>query len=285
MSSSIDFVIPVSEESEGFLTRLYELDKWPGWEDCNGRVIVVLDGFQDVRWNALKDEFGNRQRFLLIYLNEQSGSDTCNLCRILHADSDLVVTMDPNGHYMLSDVSVLENALLKSNCKIIYGYPTRQSPNWLDNLIYRIRADFFSLFTSLPAYISEFRVMRSEIKAALSAENQRTFMLDKLLLEGSVYAGIPVNLSKGVKRSKVVKNRIHSKLSFENLLAASNLPEFMGIALLLLNIFFLIEGWIWQSFAITVLVAVAMINIYLIKWKPKLSFNIRERINLNLFVN
>ena len=276
MSGRINLIIPITHISAGLINRLDTVLNWMKTEIPDGVLIAVFNGYRKSEFEQAKEHYTNHSTLKCILVNKKTGTDACVLCGIKASTAKYTVTLDEDGLYSLNDIKILLSVIEKSNCKLVYGYTTIISPGFLGNLRYRVRANTFSLLTGLPAYISDFRIMEQDVSQAVQEDQQKAFMLDSALIgTGCIYAGVPVG-----KRSKSLMRKgggkIISKLNLENLLAASYIPEMMIILLLSLNIYFLYAGWIWQSTAVAITVAVSIVNVYSVKWYRVKAFRIKD---------
>ncbi|MBR9860840.1 glycosyltransferase [bacterium] len=280
MKPRISIIIPVLSTSVALELRLDEINRWSKEQNLSPEIIVVVDGNQDNKWSWVKQASALNPHIKALYLDQTEGISSCVLCGLRNAQGQFVATIDAESKYRVSDLDTLYQIIEKSNCNLVYGYSTKISPGVMGNLKYRTKANLFALFTGLPAYVSEFRIMEGKLCENLPITNNKHFMADKILCDQqAIYAGIPVKIQQAWFKNKVFGDLIGSNLTFKSILAASNIAEFTGIALLAFNIYLLWHGLIIQSLLIAILTSAALIAVYYSKWISTKSYEIKEKLN------
>jgi len=149
-------------------------------------ILLVNDGSPDHSWEVILSLSKRYPSILGLDLMRNYGQHNATLCGVMHAQHEIIVTMDDDLQHHPEDIPALI-AKLNEGYDVVYGSPRRLPKGIIRNSLTLVTKTLLARVMNVPSVknISAFRVFRASLRAAFNNFRSPSMTLDVLLSWGT----------------------------------------------------------------------------------------------------
>ena len=272
MSMDLSIVITSHGYNANLSSLAREIHSLLDHQKLTHEIIIVCSHFSDQEWEQFIESISNLVYIKSSLITHRNELSSLALCGLHQSEGEYIITLNSDFAYSPNSLLAMHAAIQKSNCQVIYGTHKGTGKAFISKFKDQALRALFYTFSGMPSYLSNYRIIDKKAKDVLKIKTPYFFLFDHLLK---------------------AQLRNHAHLDFEGVhpikfkwrlmdhiirpIAWTIIPELLIIALLLLNIWILLNGRLLYALLLAILAVLFVLIAYLLKWRRSIAFRVLKK--------